>query len=171
MVEHEQFPHSREDAALDRQLLDLKRFTPRAGFEDQVMARVRMRSSKLVRFKQRSRALVTPGRVWWGSGLAAAGSTAWTIGLVNLLSGARLDAIAAFLSVQLIQPLAVGLTQASATGAAMLNSYAHSLYGAVGNGLFGIITASMILPVLSSWGLYQTMKAPRGKRIAAYAAR
>ena len=171
MVEHEQFPHSREDAALDRQLLDLKRLTPREGFEDRVMARVRMRSSKLVRFKQRSAALVTPSRVWWGSGLAAAGSTAWTIALVNLFSSARLDSIAAFLSAQMIQPLSAGLTQASATGMAMLSNYAHSAYGTVGNALFGIIAASMILPVLSSWGLYQTMKAPRGKRIAAYAAR
>lgn len=171
MVEYEQFPHSREDAALDRQLLDLKRLTPRDGFEDQVMARVRMRSSKLVRLKQRSRALVTPARAWWGSGLAAAGSTVWTIALVNLLSGARLDAIAAFFSAQLVQPLSSGLTQASASGAAMLNNYVHSAYAALGNGLFGVLAASMILPVLSSWGLYQTMKEPRGKRIAAYATR
>ena len=170
MVEHEQFPHSREDAALDRQLLDLKRFTPRNGFEDRVMARVRMRSSKLVRFKERSRALITPVRLWWGSGLAAAGATAWSIALVNLLTAPRLDTLAAFLSAQIVQPMSVGLTQASASGAAMLNNYAHTAYGALGNVLFGAIAASMILPVLSGWGLYQTIREPRGKRIAAHAA-
>ena len=171
MVEHEQFPQSREDAALDRQLLDLKRFTPAEGFDDRVMARVRMRSSKLVRFEQRSRALITPRRLWWGSGLAAASATGWTIGLMSWLSGARLEMIGAFLSAQVAQPLSAGLMQAANLGIQSFNLYAHGAYSALGNALFALIAASMILPVLSSWGLYQTMKQPLGKRIAPYAAR
>jgi hypothetical protein len=171
MVEHDQFPQSREDAALDRQLLALKHFIPREQFEDQVMARVRMRSSKLVRFRERSRALLTPARVWWGSGIAAAGATAWSVALVSMLSSVRLDALAEFLSARLFQPASTGLTQASAYGASALSIYAHSAYAALGNALFGMIAASMFLPLVSGWGLYQTMKQPRGKRIAAYAAR
>ena len=90
---------------------------------------------------------------------------------MSLLSGVRLDALAEFLSVQLVQPASAGLTQASAYGAGTLSLYAHNAYAALGNALLGIIAALMFLPLISGWGLYQTMKQPRGKRIAAYAAR
>lgn len=170
MVEHDQFPQSRDDAALDRHLLALKRFTPKPGFQDQVMARVRVRASALVRFPERSRAVATPRRLWWGSGLAAAGATGWTVALMNWLSNARLESIGTWMVAQIGQPLTTAATQAGAQVTGMLNFYAHAAYSAAGNALFPLIAASMLLPVLSSWGLYQTMKQPRGKRIAAYAA-
>jgi hypothetical protein len=135
------------------------------------MARVRMRSSSLVRFKERSKAVATPRRLWWGSGLAAASATGWSVALMNWLSGLQFDVIGARLSAQLGQPLVDAATQVSAYGERMLGFYAHALYSALGNAVFPLTAASMLIPVLSSWGLYQTMKQPRGKRIAAYAAR
>jgi hypothetical protein len=45
-----------------------------------------------------------------------------------------------------------------------------SAYQSFGNALFGVVAALMLLPVLSSWGLYQTMKQSRSTRVMAYAA-
>jgi hypothetical protein len=171
MSEHEQYLTSPADAALDRYLLSLQRVAPRKGFEDRVMARVRIPAPALVRFRQRTRSLLSPRRLWWASGLAAASSTAWTVALVSSLAGLNPQALAASFSAAIAQPLMAMTLQGAALASEAVSFYALAAFSALGNALFAIVAALMFIPVLSTWGLYLTLKQTRGKRIAPYAAR
>jgi hypothetical protein len=171
MNERDEFLTFPEDAVLDKHLLALKRFGPHPGFEDRVLARVVLPAPALVAVRRRASAMATPRRLWWASGLAAASSTAWIVGLANWLSAAKLSAATAWLTAEAGLPLWSSALHVAALGSKTLTFYAMSAYSAFGNGLFGAAAVAMIAPVLGSWGLYLTMKQTRGKRIPAYAAR
>jgi hypothetical protein len=172
MIEHDEFERTPADDVLDKHLLALKRFAPSAAFQDRVLARVPLRAvTAPVPVRRRARALATPRRLWWVSGLAAAGSTAWTIGIANWLSTANLQAAVAWLNTQVGGPLqAAALHGAALAGKAALY-YGNAIYSSVGNGVFPIAAAAMIAPVLSGWGLYLTMKQHSIQRIPAHAVR
>ena len=169
MNEREESLDISPDPVLDKHLLGLQRFTPKAGFEDRVMARVRIPAPALVRVQTRVRRFASPARLWWASGLAAAGSAAWTVALATWLSALRPEVVMAWLSAQVAQPLWTAALQAATLGPRVLGSVL-SAYQSLGNALFLLVAGLMLLPVLSSWGLYTTMKQPRGKRVMAYAA-
>jgi hypothetical protein len=171
MNQRDEFVTTPEDAVLDKHLLALQRFAPRAGFQDRVLARVALPAPALVRVRERAGSLATPRRLWWASGLAAASSTAWIIGLANWLSAAKLGTATAWFSAEVELPLWSGALQATALASKALAFYAMTAYSALGNALFSVAAGAMIAPVLSTWGLYLTMKQTRGKRIPAYAAR
>jgi hypothetical protein len=170
MNERDEFMTSPEDRVLDKHLLALKQFTPRPGFEDRVLARVRLPSPVLVKVRQRVIKLFTPRRVWWASGLAAASSTAWILALGSWLSGAGTQTVTAWLTAQVALPLWGFALQGAVLATKTIGFYALSTYGAMGNAIFPTAAAAMLTPVLSMWGLYLTTKA-HGKRIPAYAAR
>jgi hypothetical protein len=171
MNERDEFLNSPEDQVLDKHLLALKRFTPLPGFEDRVMARVRLPAPSLVKVRQRVGKLVTPRRVWWASGLAAASSTAWILALGSWLSGVGTQAVTAWLTAQVALPLWALALQGAALATKTIGFYALAAWGALGNAVFPVAAAAMLTPVLSMWGLYLTMKQTRVKRIPAYAAR
>jgi hypothetical protein len=172
MNEPNQFENAADELRLDKQLLALQHLAPRDGFEERVLARLRQPAPALVRFKARARSLITPTRVWWASGLAAASSTAWLVALFEWFSAGRgAPAASAALTANVLQPAWTAILQGAAVGAQAVGWYALAAYGALGNALFAVIAATMFLPVLSSWGLYFTMKQNRAKRIAAHAAR
>ena len=137
MSEHNEFPISREDTALDRYLRALPRFAPTSGFGDRVLARVRAPLSvRLRRAWSRVGALATPGRLWWTSGLMAASSTAWVVAAASWLSGARLGAAGAWLLARFGQPAWSGTLQAVATASQGMGHYALAAYTAFGTSLF-----------------------------------
>ena len=172
MIEHNQFESGAAEQRLDKQLLALQHFAPRDGFDDRVLARLRQPAPALARFRARARSLVTPGRAWWASGLAAASSTAWLIALVNwLASPTAMQTAGAWFGGSVVQPAWTALLTGTTVAAQAAAWYALAAYGALGNALFAIMAATMFLPVLSGWGLYFTMKQNRTKRIAAHAAR
>jgi hypothetical protein len=172
MIEHNQFDNQAAEERLDKHLLALQHFAPRDGFDERVLARLRQPAPALARFRARARSLVTPGRAWWASGLAAASSTAWLITLANwLASPTVMQTASAWFAGSVVQPAWAGLLTGATVGARAAAWYALAAYGALGNALFAIVAVTMFLPVLSGWGLYFTMKQNRTKGIAAHAAR
>ena len=172
MNEHNEFQSDAADQRLDKHLLALQHFAPREGFDNRVLARLRQPAPALVRFRTRALSLATPGRLWWASGLAAASSVAWMVPLVQwFTTGPGMPAMNAWLMSQLVQPAWAAILHGATVAAQAAVWYALAAYGALGNALFGMLVVAMFLPVLSSWGLYFTLKTNRAKRIAAYAAR
>src|SRR5439155_17090548 len=87
MTERDEFVMTAADRALDEQLRALQRFAPRLGFQDRVMARIYHPAPVLVRARRVRTTLLSPRRLWWTSGLAAASSTALLVAIGNWLAG------------------------------------------------------------------------------------
>ncbi|MBI4503448.1 MAG: hypothetical protein HY700_20100 [Gemmatimonadetes bacterium] len=166
MIDRDEFETSAEDLALNRHLLTLKRFTPSPGFENRVLARVRRQAPVLVPRPVPAAKVLTARRVWWASGLAAASSTAWIVALASWLSATGWETMALRFTGSVLLP-AWGV---ALQGVALAAKAAATAY-ALGNAWQGAAAAALIVPVLSTWGLYFTLKQPSGRRIAAYAAR
>src|SRR5688572_25481653 len=149
MTEHDDFGASPEDALLDKQLLGLQHFAPHPGFADRVLARVARPGPALVRVRSRARSFVTPKRLWWTSGVAAAGSTAWILAVTSWLSGARLAAAGAWLNAEVGAPLSSAALQGATAAANGILYYVLAAYSALGDAIFPTVAATMIAPVLS----------------------
>jgi hypothetical protein len=169
MTEYEELPNSPEDLELNRQLRALERFAPRTGFEDRVMARVRQPAPVVVR-SRRLAALASPGRLWWATGLAAASSTAWLATLGRWVVGGGVSTLGAWLSTTVLVPAWTAMLQLNALAAQFLAGYAQVVYQAVGNTIFVALAGSLFLPLISTWGLYLTMKSGP-TRVVTYAVR
>ncbi len=175
MTEHSEFNDPATDAALDRELLALKRFTPRPGFDNRVMARVIRRTpvpapaARAVRIPAR-KAPATPRRLWWTAGLAAAGSTVWTAAAASWATSGGWAASSAWLAVNVADPLRVATLQAAGAAGQNLAQFGATAFDNLGAGVFAIAAAAAITPVLSAWGLFLTMKQHSSKRMA-YAVR
>ena len=93
------------------------------------------------------------------------------VAIGNWIAGGGIAAATGFLNAQVLIPLVAALPQMIAVATKTVVDSAMFVHGTFGNAVYGAAAAAMLLPVLSSGGLYLTMKQPRGKRIAAYAQR
>ena len=171
MTERDQTGMSAEDLALDRHLLTLQRFAPSPGFGDRVLARVRLPVPAVAWKRTVAKSLVTPRRLWWASGLAAASSTAWIVAAANWVSEGGWQALVSQFTSSVALPAWALALQLAALAGQQITTSVFGAYAAMGNAVYPAAAAAMITPVLSMWGLYLTLKQPHGKRIAAYAAR
>ena len=172
MSDFDQLQSAPDDPVLDRYLRSLPRFAPRTGFEDRVLARVRKPLPMRVRRARESVvAWAKPARLWWATGLAAASSAAWTLGLAGWLSGTDLQAAGARLATAMGLPAWNAALAWLALGGRLITAWALGAYQLFGPQAFAGAGALMAVPALSAVGLYLVSRQPRRQRVRAYAAR
>jgi hypothetical protein len=146
-----------DDQVLDQHLASLGRFSPGPGFEDRVMARVRIGAPVPAAAVPAVRRARWPMVAWPASGLAALSSTALTAWLAfnfeTLASWATATAIAA--AVPAWHALLTWLAAASASLGSALAA------GALGFGLQPLIVAFVLMNLavpVSLFGLYKVAR-------------
>jgi hypothetical protein len=143
-----------EDPVLDRHLASLGRFAPSPGFEDRVMARVRIAAPGAVPAVRRRR---WPVVAWPLSGAAALSSTALTAWLAFNFETLATWATAGIMSAAVPAWHAV-LAWLAATGASIGSA---TVSGAVGIGLQPLIVAFVLMNLavpVSLFGLYKVAR-------------
>jgi hypothetical protein len=154
-----------EDPVLDRHLASLGRFSPSPGFEDRVMARVRIAAPGAVPAVRRRR---WPVVAWPLSGAAALSSTALTAWLAFNFETLATWATAGIMSAAVPAWHAV-LAWLAATGASIGSA---TVSGAFGIGLRPLIVAFVLMNLavpVSLFGLYKVARPV--VRMRSYAAR
>ena len=148
------------DPALDELFQTLRSFAPREGFDDRVMARVRVPSPLwLQRLQARGRSLVESSRAKWvARGLV--GSSVISITIVVSMLVANSAQVSAFLSSQF-----GGVVLGTWRGLLGLGStMVRSLYSVVGAGtvsgmaLLGVGMAVTAVMLFNTWALYRLMQ-------------
>jgi hypothetical protein len=126
----------------------------------------------LLVWQDRVRRAVTPRRVWTAAGVAAAGSTAWIVGLASLLvsfvpdpAGAR-----AWLTNDVAIPAWNAGTAALQTWTSAAAQQA-ALMTPMGGTTLTIVVGALLLPAISAAGLYLVMRRTARERARFYAAR
>jgi hypothetical protein len=171
MTEKNQVPPGDNEVALDRQLLDLQRLTPKIGFENRVLSRVwRPAPMFVLVWKDRMRTFWTPGKRWAAAAIASFGSFWLTVFLANEL-GPDAQPVFAAASQQLGTISANQAREAISAWLPAAAGYLNGIPAASLSGWSNLIAVLAVAPAISLVGLYFTLKRPRSERVRAYAAR
>jgi hypothetical protein len=149
-----------EDPLLDSYLSKLEQFSPRSGFEDRIMAQVRVPAPRWIRQLQAYlRSLADTGRVWWLVGGMATMSFASLTAMVALIATRTVDvrtvwggALTGVLlsSWRALLGLATDIARSTYALFEMLAVREHTLVAVAGVAAVGTM--------LCAWALHRTMQ-------------
>ncbi len=158
---------SEADASLDRLLETLPAFTPRPGFDDRVMARVRRPSPLAIRRAQAMVRVLGSRGAWALAAASAAGTILWSSMAASWLTAnsyairSGVAGLVAELAVPLWREILRSLLPAA------LSVVNYVLSGTLLPAMFSAAVIGIFLPPVCAWGLHRLMRPPRTGRVYA----